>query len=146
MSSAHSPCYDGERTCLMNHNVLYLFRFLKCIYVLGNDRIHLLTKLKSCQLRIDMENFNCDKKYAKYSNLQLDARTLFLYGDGTGYHNGHTFSTKDKEHDANGGSCARTYVGALWYRSCYHLNLNGKYMEKPKYCPIGMLFKTTICL
>jgi len=44
------------------------------------------------------------------------------------YHNGHPFSTKDRDNDgSNGFSCSIQDHGAWWYVECHHSNLNGQY-------------------
>lgn len=37
------------------------------------------------------------------------------------------FSTKDQDNDVYKGDCAAIRIGAWWYRSCGHANLNGHY-------------------
>ena len=44
------------------------------------------------------------------------------------FHSGMQFSTKDQDNDIDSGSCAVTYKGAWWYKSCHASNLNGKYL------------------
>ena len=45
--------------------------------------------------------------------------------DNLSYHKGHPFSTKDRDNDSNGGSCATMYKGGWWYNKCHYSNLNG---------------------
>ena len=40
-------------------------------------------------------------------------------------HNGMAFSTSDNDNDLNPGNCAKRYLGAWWYESCYSSSLNG---------------------
>ena len=57
--------------------------------------------------------------------------TLFtLSGDSLSGHKDKPFSTKDADHDIDGGSCSSLYHGAWWYRSCYESNLNGQYYQE----------------
>lgn len=50
-------------------------------------------------------------------------------GDPLDFHNHMQFSTKDSDNDVvRGISCAVTYQGAWWYKSCYKSNLNGLYL------------------
>lgn len=48
-----------------------------------------------------------------------------------------TFSTKDHDNDAYGGSCAQHFYGGWWYRKCHDVNINGLYapsaLNDPKY-------------
>ena len=39
------------------------------------------------------------------------------------------FSTKDKDQDTIGGSCAQLYTGAFWYVGCHSVNINGQYLK-----------------
>jgi len=42
------------------------------------------------------------------------------------------FSTNDNDNDdRSAASCAQTYKGAWWYKSCLHSNLNGLYLNGP---------------
>ena len=50
-------------------------------------------------------------------------------GDSLRNHNGMMFSTKDRDNDLTGGSCAQGYKGAWWYNKCHHSNLNGLYLR-----------------
>ena len=47
-------------------------------------------------------------------------------------HNNKPFSTKDRDHDTSGGSCAIRFHGAWWYTACHSSNLNGYYYQKGK--------------
>ena len=46
------------------------------------------------------------------------------------YHKDMPFSTKDRDNDQAGGSCAEAYHGAWWYTNCLQANLNGGYNLK----------------
>ena len=50
-----------------------------------------------------------------------------ILGDSLSYHNGHSFSTPDKDQDAHSSNCAETY-GPWWHVSCHYSNLNGLYL------------------
>ncbi|KAJ8311611.1 hypothetical protein KUTeg_010966 [Tegillarca granosa] len=94
-------------------------------YWLGNDRIHLLTKLNSYKLRVDMEDFKDVHKYASYSSFSVGSESsgyvLNVGGykgtaeDSLKYHNGRKFTTKDKDNDIHKSNCAVITKGAWWH-------------------------------
>ena len=114
---------------------------------LGLEKIHRLTKANSI-LRVDMTSYTKGSRYARYNVFKVGSSatsyklTTGSYsgnaGDRLTYHNGMKFSTKDRDNDRNGGSCAGTYRGGWWYNNCYYSNLNGIYAgsrkSNPTYC------------
>ena len=49
--------------------------------------------------------------------------------DAMATHNGHAFTTRDRDHDAwDDHNCVQVFGGGWWYRACHHANLNGKYL------------------
>ncbi|XP_056016811.1 uncharacterized protein LOC125673511 [Ostrea edulis] len=106
-------------------------------YWIGNDVLHLLTKSGNHVLRVDLQKFNGQKAYAKYSKFFVGDEsskyrlTVSGYrgtaGDSFSNHNGMKFSTKDQDNDKYSGSCATLYKAAWWYNQCYNSNLNGQY-------------------
>ena len=107
---------------------------------LGLNKIHRLTK-SSSSLRVDLEDFDGNKRFAKYSVFSVgNALTQYKLkvgtysgnaGNGLGWHNGMKFSTRDRDNDVSSGKCARSYKGAWWYRKCHVSNLNGQYLFGP---------------
>ena len=109
---------------------------------LGNDRLSMLTKQDSYQLRVDLEDFDGEKRFAQYYSIKV-AGELEQYrlnigpytkgdaGDSLTAQNGMKFSTKDQDNDTYGASCAQVFNGAWWYQSCYDSNLNGGYLRGP---------------
>ena len=103
---------------------------------LGNEKVHQLTEIPS-QLRVEIKLRNNEIKYAKYSNFTVTNQptnyTLFVgFFSGTAkdklaYHNGMSFSTRDRDNDKNSGNCAISRASAWWYNSCYHSDLNAPY-------------------
>ncbi|XP_077972819.1 microfibril-associated glycoprotein 4-like [Styela clava] len=106
---------------------------------LGLETIRQLTKNRSYELRVDLEDFNGNTSYAKYGTFSIsyasDRYRLILgeysgrAGDSLAYHNNMQFSTKDSDNDQASGSCAITWSGAWWYKHCHQSNLNGIYYQ-----------------
>ena len=97
---------------------------------------------------MDLEDFENETRYAKYSTFNIgDSTTNYtitvgrysgdvgdsMTSSGFGYVNGMKFSTKDRDNDVHLGifNCAVTYNGAWWYNSCHYSNLNGLYLGGP---------------
>jgi len=111
------------------------FGQLTAEFWLGNDKIHRLTAARPSTLRVELEDWNGVRVYAKYGKFNIgDEQAKYRLevgsysgtaGDSLGYHNNMAFSTKDR--DSSSG-CAVAWTGAWWYNSCHYSNLNGKYL------------------
>ncbi|XP_022808596.1 titin-like [Stylophora pistillata] len=110
---------------------------------LGNDKIHRLTAARSSSLRVDLEDWNGVRAYAKYGKFNIgDEQARYRLevgsysgtaGDSLEHHNNMTFSTKDRDNDIIGSTnCAVRYTGAWWYYGCHTSNLNGRYLGNQK--------------
>ena len=105
---------------------------------LGNDKIHRLTASRPSSLRVELEDWNGVRVYAKYGKFNIgDEQAQYRLeagsysgtaGDSLAYHNNMAFSTKDRDNDRYSSNCAVSWTGAWWYKSCYNSNLNGKYL------------------
>ena len=114
------------------------FGQLTAEFWLGNDKIHRLTAARASSLRVELEDWNGVRVYAKYGRFNIgDEQAKYRLevssfsgtaGDSLAGHNNMAFSTKDRDHDRISGNCAVRYTGAWWYRSCHYSNLNGKYL------------------
>ncbi|KAM9324310.1 ficolin-2-like [Gastrophryne carolinensis] len=102
---------------------------------LGNDNLHKITSTGTWELRIDLQDFEIQKYFAKYLNFKiLDESNKYQLsvgafkegnaGDSLSGHSGMKFSTKDQDNDH---TCSSVYKGAWWYNSCHSSNLNGLY-------------------
>ncbi|XP_030845836.1 ryncolin-1-like [Strongylocentrotus purpuratus] len=108
---------------------------------LGNDNIHRLSRNKTYELRIDLEDFDGQTRYATYSNFSIaDEVAKYILaldkysgdaGDSMSFHAGYSFSTRDRDHDDAAGHCAGYYKGGWWYNKCHRANLNGLYLNGP---------------
>ncbi|XP_017839382.1 microfibril-associated glycoprotein 4 [Drosophila busckii] len=111
-------------------------------FFMGLQQLHYITKAEPYELYIHLEDFDGVTHYAKYDRFELANETagyalevLGKYtgdaGDSLKYHKGQPFSTFDNDKTAK--RCALTYVGAWWYNSCQHSNLNGQYVQGGSY-------------
>ncbi|GFO37311.1 ficolin-1 [Plakobranchus ocellatus] len=107
---------------------------------LGNERIHAFTSSGTWELRVDLKN-NGKEAYALYSNFNVESESkqytlrIGTYsgtaGDSLRNHNGHKFSTYDRDNDAwSDGQCPQQERGAWWYHWCSNANLNNEMNEK----------------
>ena len=109
---------------------------------LGLDKINQLATVRGNgqrnTLRIDLGDFEGNKRYAKYTTFRVsDSSTNYRLnvagysGDATdclARHNGMMFSAKDRDNDVyQVGNCASLYKGGWWYDRCHESNLNGLY-------------------
>ena len=108
---------------------------------LGLSKIHRLTQDGTdYTLRVDLEDFENETRYAKYSTFNIGDNTtdytITVGGysgdaeDSLAYHNGRKFTTKDRDNDQYFLNCAVRFNGAWWYHDCYYSNLNGVYLNK----------------
>ncbi|XP_078485313.1 fibrinogen-like protein A [Ciona intestinalis] len=107
---------------------------------LGLENLHALTRRGRYELRVELEDCENNRRYAKYSSFAIASGeqqyrlTVSGYsgnaGDSLQYHNGSRFTTKDRDNDRwSGINCAEQYHGAWWYKVCYRANLNGEYLN-----------------
>ena len=107
---------------------------------LGLEKINRLTTSGgSNNLRVDLEDFDGNKRFADYSgfsvaNAQIQYKlTVAWYsgnaGSGLSWHNQMMFTTRDRDNDRlSGDNCAQRYKGAWWYQNGHDSNLNGLYL------------------
>ena len=56
--------------------------------------------------------------------------SLYCTGNSLSISNNQAFTTRDRDHDSDGGkNCALKYKGAWWYNACHDANLNGLYLR-----------------
>ncbi|CAH2315882.1 tenascin isoform X4 [Pelobates cultripes] len=105
-------------------------------FFLGLDNLHKITSQGMYELRVDLRD-NDETAYAVYDKFVVgDSRSRYRMtvegysgtaGDSMSYHNGHRFSTYDKDNDSAITNCALSYRGAFWYKNCHRVNLMGRY-------------------
>eukprot|EP00058_Branchiostoma_floridae_P014104 XP_002599592.1 hypothetical protein BRAFLDRAFT_77690 [Branchiostoma floridae] len=104
---------------------------------LGNDKLYRLAVQKDYQLRVDMEDVEGNTAYTAYSMFSIspESQNYILHigsysgtaGDSLSYHDGKSFSTKDRDNDHSSDNCAQRLKGAWWYLACHFSSLNGLY-------------------
>ena len=130
---------DGSQDFFLNwSDYVRGFGELNREFWLGLSQLERLTKTQT-ELRVDLEDFDNDARFVKYSTFQVgDSASNYTLtvtgyngtaGDSLSYHSDQEFSTRDRDNDAWGYNCAETYKGAWWYRSCHRSNLNGLYLS-----------------
>jgi len=108
-------------------------------YWLGLEKIHKLTANNDFEVRFDLQDFEDNQRFAKYSTFTVGPADGYILSIG-GYtgdagdnfntrHNGHPFSTKDRDQDSYSSNCAVAYKGGWWYDKCHRVNLNGLYLN-----------------
>ncbi|XP_053311161.1 fibrinogen-like protein 1 [Spea bombifrons] len=121
-------------------------------YWLGNDHLHYLTLQGDYTLRIDLIDFEGQRRFAQYKSFRVgDEQSSYQMscGEYTGTagdsllggfnpevkwwanHNGMKFSTLDRDNDNYEGNCAEEDKGGWWYNRCHSANLNGLYYKGP---------------
>ena len=104
-------------------------------YWLGNDLLSQLTHSDSYKLRVDLQlRTNLTWYYAEYSVFvvfsEMQNYRLLVSGysgnifDAFSYHSSMIFSTHDRDNDLISRSCAASFGGGFWYRSCYEAGVN----------------------
>ncbi|CAL4108361.1 unnamed protein product [Meganyctiphanes norvegica] len=106
-------------------------------YWMGLALLHTLSQQGNQELHIELEDWEGDTRWAKYSTFYVgppeDNYRLKITGysgragDAMYYSNGQAFSTHDRDNDAaSSRSCASIYKSGWWYDSCALANLNGE--------------------
>jgi len=113
-------------------------------FYIGNENIYMLTNNQEHDLRVELEDFEGNKRYAEYSTFKLHSE-LDLYKLEIGGYQGTAgnslddpwygsnlspFSTYDRDNDRSSMNCARMLRGGWWWRSCGR-GLNGLYISRP---------------
>ncbi|XP_053179502.1 fibrinogen-like protein 1 [Scomber japonicus] len=124
---------------------------------LGNDNLHYITAQGNYSLRINLEDFDGNQRYAEYKNFKVaDEKDHYRlsFGDYVGTagdalsgsdqigvsdwasHQGIQFSTYDQDNDNYNGNCAQEDKGGWWFNKCHSANLNGLYYPDGHYSAV----------
>ncbi|KAI8493505.1 Fibrinogen- domains (FReDs) [Branchiostoma belcheri] len=126
-------------------------------YWLGNENIHLLTTQENYKLRIDMEGWDGQWRYAEYDTFRVSGESDgyrleisgysgtagdSMTGRPTASNNGEKFSTLDRDNDSDhrpGRHCSQLRSGGgWWFNACGFSSLNGRYLGNcDNSCPIA---------
>ena len=116
------------------------FGSLNGSFWMGNQYIHQMTRDGKYRLRVDLMDWEGEKRYAEYQEFFVrsedDKFSLFINGysgsagDSLQYHNGSMFSTIDKDNDKSTHThCARHYKAGWWHNNCHQAQLTGEYLH-----------------
>ncbi|XP_056395563.1 ficolin-1-like [Hyla sarda] len=105
---------------------------------LGNDNLYMITSTGTWELRVDLQDFENKKQFAKYSAFKVSGESEKYKlnfgsliegdaGDSMKGQNNMKFSTKDQDNDKHVNNCSLMFKGAWWYSACHNSNLNGLY-------------------
>ncbi|CAJ1057945.1 fibrinogen-like protein 1 [Xyrichtys novacula] len=121
---------------------------------LGNDNLHFITTQGNYSLRIYLEDFDGNQRYAEYENFRVASEKdhyqldFGAYGGTAGdalsgnyqvgvsewaSHQGMKFSTFDQDNDNYKGNCAQEDKGGWWFNKCHSAHLNGLYYHTGHY-------------
>ncbi|XP_075336971.1 fibrinogen-like protein 1 [Odontesthes bonariensis] len=130
------------------------FGELNAEFWLGNDNLHYITAQGNYSLRINLEDFDGNQRYAEYRNFNvMDEKDHYrlTFGAYVGTagdalsgghqvgasewasHQGMRFSTYDQDNDNYKGNCAQEDKGGWWFNKCHAAHLNGMYYPSGHY-------------
>lgn len=112
---------------------------------LGNENIYMLTNAEDYSLRVELEDFEGNVRYAEYSNFKLYSEREQYKLEIGGYtgdagdslndpwygSNLSPFSTYNQDNDRSSLNCASMLKGGWWWKSCGR-GLNGIYLTDPQ--------------
>ncbi|GFG29533.1 hypothetical protein Cfor_09057 [Coptotermes formosanus] len=112
---------------------------------LGNENIYMLTNNEDYMLRVELEDFEGNKRYAQYSHFKIYSEAEYYKLEIDGYEgnagdslndpwygsNNSPFSTYNRDNDRSSLNCASMLKGGWWWKSCGR-GLNGLYLNDPQ--------------
>ncbi|XP_022790924.1 techylectin-5B-like [Stylophora pistillata] len=117
------------------------FGNLKGEFWLGNDYLHRLTASANMMFRIDMEDYDGDRRFAEYTTFSVADESDNYRVTINGYRGtagdallslnrpirNMKFTTKDRDNDVDNSKNCAVYKGGWWYNYCHNANPNGLY-------------------
>eukprot|EP00105_Crassostrea_gigas_P042108 XP_019926256.1 PREDICTED: microfibril-associated glycoprotein 4 [Crassostrea gigas] len=121
------------------------FGNLRSEFWLGNEKLHHLLGQGTYEMRMDMEDFDNQTRYVKYTSFNVGDEsskytvTISGFSGNVGdcftnaltihkVMNNMKFSTRDQDNDRDTGECAAITKSGWWHRSCNCANPNGLYL------------------
>ncbi|XP_013106881.1 fibrinogen C domain-containing protein 1-like [Stomoxys calcitrans] len=110
-------------------------------FFIGLEQLYKLTNSAPYSLHIVLEDWDNQRRYAKYNNFVIGSEReqymLHSLGTYTGtagndfyLNEGQKFTTIDRDNDQLGNNnCAILFLGAWWHKACYLCNLFGPYKK-----------------
>ncbi|CAG9802723.1 unnamed protein product [Chironomus riparius] len=112
---------------------------------MGNENIYMLTNNEDYALRIELEDFEGNKRYAQYAHFKIHSEADYYKLEIDGYEgnagdslndpwygsNNSPFSTYNRDNDRSSLNCASMLKGGWWWKSCGR-GLNGLYLHDPQ--------------
>ncbi|XP_015176708.1 PREDICTED: angiopoietin-2 [Polistes dominula] len=112
---------------------------------LGNENIYMLTNNEDYMLRVELEDFEGNKRYAQYTHFKIYSEGEYYKLEIDGYEgtagdslndpwygsNNSPFSTYNRDNDRSSLNCASMLKGGWWWKSCGR-GLNGLYLNDPQ--------------
>ncbi|CAK9804303.1 unnamed protein product [Anthophora plagiata] len=112
---------------------------------LGNENIYMLTNNEDYMLRVELEDFEGNKRFAQYSHFKIYSEGEYYKLEIDGYDgnagdslndpwygsNNSPFSTYNRDNDRSSLNCASMLKGGWWWKSCGR-GLNGLYLNDPQ--------------
>ncbi|CAL4066640.1 unnamed protein product [Meganyctiphanes norvegica] len=106
-------------------------------YWMGLALLHILSQQGNQELHIELEDWDGNKRWAKYSTFSVGPPEDYYRlkvtgysgdaGDAMGLSNGQAFSTHDRDNDVAPFNCAELNKGGgWWYKQCADAQLNGE--------------------
>nr|XP_034322681.1 microfibril-associated glycoprotein 4 [Crassostrea gigas] len=120
------------------------FGNLRSEFWLGNEKLHHLLSQGTYEMRMDMEDFDNQTRYVKYTSFYVGDESSKYTVTLTGFSgnvgdcftnatinrvmNSMMFSTWDQDNDVTTHNCAVIHKSGWWHRSCNCANPNGLYL------------------
>nr|CAI5840892.1 unnamed protein product [Callosobruchus analis] len=109
---------------------------------LGNENIYMLTNNEEYSLRVELEDFEGNKRYAQYAHFKIYSEADYYKLEIDGYEGnagdslndpwyGSSNSPFSTDNDRSSLNCASMLKGGWWWKSCGR-GLNGLYLNDPQ--------------